>query len=87
MEPEWIKTLCRRRIRGRFKNKYGPWSPASFKDRDPRVEDIYELIDSLNYGQMAFKMKLVSEEFYERKTALLWKLLEELKEIINNNPK
>jgi len=55
--------------------KYGPWHPDSFKDRDTTKEITDELIDAINYLEMAYIMGKITQGFYVRQ-------VHDLKEII-----
>jgi len=78
----WIDLLRRQRIKI-GEAKYGKWHPDNFKDRDPIQEGIDELIDYLNYSNMAWRCRCISRRQYEKRRQAISVLLHEDKALLH----
>ncbi len=61
--------------------KYGPWHPDAFKDRNVIKEITDELIDAINYLEMAQMMGKISMGFFVRQSQELKQIIRRIKNI------
>lgn len=72
---DWISQLRKQRISGKYEEQYGPWTPENFRGRNPVSEAVDELVDALNYIDMAQQMGKISEGLKIRLTFDLERML------------
>lgn len=61
--------------------KYGPWHPDSFKNRNLITEITNELIDAINYLEMAQMIGKISMGFFVRQSQELKHIIHRIKNI------